>query len=100
VNATVPDAPDPQPGHTETPVTVPSVPLVISVTGHANLVPAEMPLIRARVRQFLEQMLQLSPHLPLRVMTSLAEGADRLVAEEALALGIPLVAILPMPRAL
>ena len=40
----------------------------------------------------------LSADLPLRVMTALAEGADRVVAEEALALGISLVVILPMPR--
>jgi hypothetical protein len=77
-----------------------TVPLAIGVTGHGNLVPGELPLVRARVREFLEQMLALSPQLPVQLMTSLAEGADRLAAEEALALGIPLVAVLPMPRSL
>jgi len=33
------------------------------------------------------------------VVSALADGADQLVAEDALALGLPLLAILPMPRA-
>lgn len=74
--------------------------LVIGVTGHTNLVAPELPVIRSRVREFLLQMRALSPHLPVQVMTSLAEGADQLVAEEALALDIPLVVVLPMPRAM
>jgi hypothetical protein len=40
------------------------------------------------------------PERGITVMSSLAEGADQLVAEEALTLGISLIAPLPMPREL
>ncbi|MDT8450685.1 MAG: hypothetical protein RQ847_11000 [Wenzhouxiangellaceae bacterium] len=73
------------------------VPLVIGVTGHRDLVPEEIPGLRARVRALLEQLRTDHPDLPLVVMSPMAEGADRLVAEEARALGIPLSVPLPFP---
>lgn len=77
-----------------------SAPLVVGVTGHRDLVPAEVPGIRARVREFLTHLNGEYPDRDLVVLTPLAEGADRLVAEEALALGLPVTVALPMPRAL
>ena len=38
--------------------------------------------------------------LPVVVVSGLAAGADSLVAEEALALGLKVIAALPMPRKL
>lgn len=77
-----------------------SVPIVVAVTGHRDLVPAETPGIRERVRSFLRTLDD--GHVPggVRVMSGLAEGADRLVADIALQLGIPVVATLPMPAEL
>jgi hypothetical protein len=75
-----------------------AVPLVVAVTGHRDLVPAEVPEIRARVRAFLRRLVVRYPERPVTVMSSLAEGADQLVAEEALAQGISVIAPLPMPR--
>lgn len=75
-----------------------AVPLVVAVTGHRDLVPAELPGIRERVREFLERMRSEFPERPVTVMTSLAEGADQLVAELALELGLNIVAPLPMRR--
>ncbi len=77
-----------------------SAPLVVGVTGHRDLLPAEMPGIRARVREFLMHLNSEYPDRDLVLLTPLAEGADRLVAEEALVLGLPVTAVLPMPRAL
>jgi hypothetical protein len=77
-----------------------SAPLVVGVTGHRDLVPGEIPTIRARVRDFLLDLHGQYPDRDLAVLTPLAEGADRLVADEALALGIPITVVLPMPRAL
>ena len=74
------------------------VPLVVAVTGHRDLVPAEIPLIRARVRAFLTELRDAYPGRPVAVMSPLAEGADRLVAEEAISLGMPLTVPLPMPK--
>ncbi len=74
------------------------VPLVIGVTGHRDLVAEEIPRIREMVRGFLRTMQARFPDLPLVVMSALAEGADRLVAAEARAMGLPLIVPLPMPR--
>jgi len=75
-----------------------ALPLVIAVTGHRDLLAAEIPDIRARVRELLLWLAEQYPDRRLVVMSPLAEGADRLVADEALALGIDLVVPLPMPR--
>ena len=75
-----------------------AVPLIVAVTGHRNLVPAEIPEIRRHVREFLEELCEKYPERGVSVMSSLAEGADQIVAEEAITLGIPLIAALPMPH--
>jgi hypothetical protein len=74
------------------------VPLVVAVTGHRDLVPAELPRIRERVREFLGQLRDNYADRGVAVMSSLAEGADRLIADAALELGIPLTVPLPMPK--
>lgn len=76
------------------------VPLVVGVTGHRDLLPGEVPELRRRTREFLAGLRAQHPDLPLVVMSPLAEGADRMVAEEARALGIPLVVPLPFPAEL
>jgi hypothetical protein len=74
------------------------LPLVVGVSGHRDIpVEAEMPL-RERFREFLSQMRAVHPASPLVILTGLAAGADMLAAEEALELGVPVFAALPMPR--
>jgi hypothetical protein len=75
-----------------------AVPLIVAVTGHRDLVAREVPEIRAQVSEFLNRLLAHYPERGVTVMSPLAEGADQLVAEEALKLGIPVIAPLPMPR--
>ena len=75
-----------------------AVPLIVAVTGHRDLVPEEVPVIRDRVATFLENMRDAYPNRGVSVMTALAEGADQLVAEEAVRLGVPLIVPLPMER--
>ena len=77
-----------------------SVPLVVAVTGHRDLVADELPVLRERVRAFFGALRELSPGRDLVLMSALAEGADRLVAEVALELSLPLTVVLPMPREL
>ncbi len=74
-----------------------AVPMVIGVTGHRDLVPAEVPKIAALVRRFFTELQSQFPDMDLAIMSSLAEGADRLVAREALAMGFPLLVAMPMP---
>lgn len=75
-----------------------AIPLVVAVTGHRDLVEAEVPQIRQRVQDLLKSLAAQYPDRRLRVMSPLAEGADQLVAEVALDLGIELTVPLPMPR--
>lgn len=77
-----------------------AVPLTVAVTGHRDLVSAELPAIRQRVRAFLSELVAEYPDRGVTVMSALAEGADQLVAEEALQLGISLVVPLPMDKEL
>ena len=74
------------------------VPLVVAVTGHRDLLPSELPRLRQQVRDFLCGLRDAYPGRIVAVMSALAEGADRLVAEEAITLRMPLHVPLPMPR--
>ncbi|MGD8977192.1 MAG: hypothetical protein PVG91_06265 [Gammaproteobacteria bacterium] len=77
-----------------------AVPLVVAVTGHRDLVLAETTGIRDKARTMLLELKDSYPDRRIRVMSALAEGADRLVAELALELGIDLVVPLPMKKEL
>ena len=77
-----------------------AVPFIVAVTGHRDLVADEIPILRSRVRDCLFSLRYEYPSRLIVVMSSLADGADRLVAEEALKLGLPLSVVLPMPRVL
>ncbi len=77
-----------------------AVPLIVAVTGHRDLLDAELSGIRTRVQTFLRELLTEYPERGVTVMSPLAEGADQLVAEEALRLDIPLIVPMPMPRKL
>ena len=77
-----------------------AVPLIVAVTGHRDLVPDEVPMLREHVSGFLSNLRDEYPDRGVSVMSPLAEGADQLVAEEALRLGIPLIVPLPMERKL
>jgi hypothetical protein len=77
-----------------------AIPLIVAVTGHRDLVASEIPLIRERVSTFLMDLRDEYPERGVTVMSSLAEGADQLVADEAVALNIPLLVPMPMPKKL
>jgi hypothetical protein len=72
--------------------------LIVGVTAHRDLTPALVPQLEADVRAFLLRMRGLHPQLSVAVMSGLAEGGDRLVARCAIALGMPLLAPLPLSR--
>jgi hypothetical protein len=78
----------------------PRLPLVIGVTGHRDLRPEARSAIAAQVREVVLHFKVAYPNTPLILLSALAEGADRLVAEVALESGIGanLMAPLPMLR--
>jgi hypothetical protein len=75
-----------------------SAPLIIGVTSHRNIPAREMEPVRQRVRDFFVRLRREYPDLPLIVLSSLAEGGDQWVAEEAVASKLRLVAPLPLKR--
>jgi hypothetical protein len=78
------------------------LPLVVGVTGHRDLRDQDVPRLEQEVAAVISGLrkdyLGGDPQAPIVVLSSLAEGADRLVARVALAQGARLVAPLPMPR--
>jgi hypothetical protein len=73
------------------------VPLLIGITGHRDLLAEEMPPLREAARGFLSRLRNQFPDAPLRLVSSLSGGADLLVTEEALDLGVECIAVLPLP---
>ncbi len=74
---------------------LPVFPVIIGVTGHRSIAPDARADVCKAVRQVLEDWkVWFDP--ALYVLTALADGADQLVAQEALALGIPIIAVAPM----
>jgi hypothetical protein len=76
------------------------IPFMIGVVGHRDLVPDEIPKIRAAVVTLLRRLRDDHPDVPLQLLCSMAAGADLLVADVAAELGIGIVALLPYARRL
>ena len=73
--------------------------LTIGITGHRDLLADEIPALKKKVRDFFVALKSNFPDLDLQLITPLAEGSDRLVADVALDLGMDLIVPLPMPQA-
>jgi hypothetical protein len=80
-------------GHDSAPL-----PLVVGVTGHRDLRPEDVPTLEDTVRRAFERIRHDCPDMPIILLTSLAEGADRLVARVGLHAGVRLVPVMPMPE--
>ncbi|MBS1902167.1 MAG: hypothetical protein JSS75_00495 [Bacteroidetes bacterium] len=78
------------------PLTSP-LPIVLGVTGHRDLRTQDIPQLKHSVQTIFRELLANYPSTPLTMLSSLAEGADRLVADVALEMGIDLVCPLPLP---
>jgi hypothetical protein len=76
------------------------LPLVVAVTGHRDLVDDELPEIRRAVIDLFSKLRDQYPARRIAVLSPLAQGADQLVAQIAVDLGIELLVPLPMSKAL
>jgi hypothetical protein len=74
------------------------LPLVFGVSGHRDLVASAIPELRRQLLRIFSAFRAAYPHTPFQLLTPLAEGADRLAAEVALASGIDLFVPLPMEQ--
>jgi hypothetical protein len=72
--------------------------LTIGVTGHRDLLAEEVPALKEKVREFFLQLKNGFPALDLQLITPLAEGSDRLVADIAQDMGIEIIVPLPMSQ--
>ena len=72
------------------------LPIVIGVTGHRHLRATDREKLREHVRGLFTGLRRRYPTTPLRIISALAEGADRLVAEVALEDGHELLVPLPL----
>lgn len=76
------------------------VPILVGVTGHRDIPSDDKLVIREAIRLRLTELHEEYPHSPFRLISGLAEGADRLVAEVALEIDdFSLLAALPMEQA-
>jgi hypothetical protein len=79
------------------------IPLVIGTTGHRDLRPQDVPVLEREVGAIIDRLrsdsLGEDNETPIVLISALAEGADRLVARVALAMGVKLIAPLPLPIA-
>ncbi len=73
-------------------------PLVIGVTGHRDLRDVDLPGLKRVISDLFRELQGRCPHSPLQLLTPLAEGADRIAAESALACNVQIVVPLPMPE--
>lgn len=74
------------------------LPLLFGVSGHRDLIIDDVPQLRDQLLQIFARFRAAYPHTPFRLLTPLAEGADRLTAEVALASEIGLLVPLPMEQ--
>ncbi|MBS0365534.1 MAG: hypothetical protein JSR67_06915 [Proteobacteria bacterium] len=72
-------------------------PFIVGVSGHRDLHPECLPRLREATQGILRQLLQRLPESEVRLMAGMATGADLLVAQVALEMGIGVDAMLPMP---
>lgn len=72
-----------------------SVPLLVGVVGHRDLVPDEVPAVRDAAERVLRALRDAQPGVPVKLLSAQAEGADLLVADVARELGIAVIALLP-----
>jgi hypothetical protein len=74
-------------------------PFIIGVTGHRDLHPDDLVQLRGAVTWFVQLIKADFPDSELQFAIGMAEGADLLVAQTVLELGMRVNAILPMPLA-
>jgi hypothetical protein len=74
------------------------IPLVVGVTGHRDLRPEDVTHLESSVSHLLSDLQKSYPNTPLILLSSLAEGADRLAARVALGMNIKIVVLLPFNK--
>ena len=69
----------------------------VGVTGHRDILPGDVEAARQHSHELLSSLKSAMPATRITVISGLAEGADRIFAEAALALNMSVEAVMPMP---
>lgn len=72
---------------------------VIGITGHRDLNESTSTQLAVKIQQFLDEIITLLPNTPIEIITGMADGADRILAKEAINKGLNIHAVLPMSEA-
>jgi hypothetical protein len=75
-----------------------SIALVVGITGHRDLAPADEPVLRDALRALLADIAQSAPHTRVVVIAALRRGAGLLSAEVALDAGLAVIGCIAAPR--
>jgi hypothetical protein len=74
------------------------IPFVVGITGHRDLPPEQLPVIRRAAESLLQGLIATNPDVRIQLLCSMADGADLLVADVAMRLGIDILALLTFPE--
>ena len=69
----------------------------VGVTGHRDIFSEDIDTVRRRSCELLSSLKSAMPATRVTVVSGLAEGADRIFAQVALSLNMPVEAVMPMP---
>ena len=75
-------------------------PFVIGITGHRDLNKDTFKQLSAKISVFLTEIKQKLPNTPLKIISGMADGADRILVKEGLKQNIAIDVIQPMPDSL
>lgn len=75
----------------------PVIPIHIGVSGHRDIPAEDLPQLKSKLHERFTRLKALHPNSNIKLLSGLAEGADRVAAYAALEAGLELVAVLPMP---
>jgi hypothetical protein len=76
-----------------------NAPFIFGVSGHRDLVRTDLPELRKQLHTVFDRFRSAYPNASFELLSPLAEGADRVAAEVALASGIKLAVPMPMVQA-
>lgn len=74
-----------------------NTPFVVGVSGHRDLNPDRIAHLRDAVAAFVQDVRRYLPDTQLQILVGMADGADLIVAQTAVDLGVQVEAVLPMP---
>jgi hypothetical protein len=75
------------------------IPLLVGITGHRDLVPAQLADIRLALTTLFTALRHAYPDVGIELLSSMADGADLLAADVARELDLKIVALLPYAEA-